>query len=200
MQTSSPTSLQNSQENQLARVEYKTSIRKRYGEAAQFLSTFAPDKMTEYSKSEERCFKGTAPTLYWVGETYGSEVAESFVEIQISDMFRKVNYSPEKQPTPEQIEDMAKSITSTYGSLKVTEFGVFVRLLKSGYFGGIYGGDAITINSYLRRFMQYRAAKFTQYDAEKTRRDAEEYRQKIKEGKTMNWLEWQEYKKKNNLK
>lgn len=50
------------------------------------LCLFSPDNQGRYCQSLERCFIGKAPSIARVSRTFGSHIAESWLEIQLLDL------------------------------------------------------------------------------------------------------------------
>jgi hypothetical protein len=133
-------------------------ILNKYGDAINFLTVFNPDKQVEYAENELRCFSGTAPVLYRVSKTYGRNIAENWLEIQLYDL-SEYSGCKDKFDT-KQVEQVAKVILLNYGYLKVTEFMVFFQKFKAGNYGKFYGSvDGLVITSALHEFINYRANK-----------------------------------------
>lgn len=100
-----------------------------------------------------------APSLVRVARTYGKNVAESWLEIQIFDLGEYAGVK--EKPENTQIEQCARTIISQYGYLKVTELMVFFVRFKAGIYGRFYGAvDVLAITTALNDFVNnYRMAK-----------------------------------------
>ena len=160
----------------------------RYGNGAEFLSVFNPDKQYIYCKDVERCFTGTAPTLKVVAEAYRDKVAESWLEIQIKDLSEFAGCK-DKLST-QQIDQIAKVILMNFYYLKITEMMYFFVLFKSGKFGKFYGAvDGLVITEALQDFCQLRREKLWEYEQKRKRAE----RLKEEQRQSENGITYQEW-------
>jgi len=130
-------------------------MRKRYGEAQDFLRIFAPELQTLAAREWEKVYTGTAPTLAVVAHGYGEEVAIVWLCLQLENinLFAGVK---EKMPVGRQ-KELSQLIITEYSHLKVSEFLLFFHRLKCGRYGRFYGTvDALFISSSLLQFMDER--------------------------------------------
>ena len=94
-----------------------------------------------------------------------------------------------------QLDQLSQIIRDKYYYLKVTELALFFYEYKAGTYGSFYGAvDPIRITEALQKFMQHRSELIDRYDREEAARKEKEYRQRIKDGKTVSWEQWQEMK------
>lgn len=134
-------------------------IRKKYGNGENFLKLFNPDKQTEYYKHLEKCFMGDVPSLSRLSVSFGTSIAEVWLEIQINDLaaFTGVKKSSEDAEYLKQVETLAKTIICAFSYLKVTELMVFFQKFKAGEYGKFYGVfDNLVITEALTKFLEYR--------------------------------------------
>lgn len=87
----------------------------------------------------------------------------------------------------EQLQDFASCLLRDpeVSHIKVSEFMIFIFLLKTGNFGDIYNRlDAIVINSKLKNeFMTYRLKKITEFEnikESKERKERQKYNESMK--------------------
>ncbi|MCM1484062.1 MAG: hypothetical protein NC043_06980 [Muribaculaceae bacterium] len=133
-------------------------VRRRYGCAEKFLSTFNPDHQARYCRHTERVFLGSAPPLVRVAAAYGQGAAESFIMIQLHDLSEYAGCSVKLSAREE--EEAARLILHEWGHLKVTELMYFFFLYKTGRFGEFYGAvDRLKVMKGLREFMGIRGAE-----------------------------------------
>lgn len=143
-----------------------------YGNADNFLKVFNPDIQRVCAADLNRTFRGKAPTLNAVRETYGTETAETWAKIQVRDLseYSGVN----GKLTENQTKQIAMVICSMYGYMKVTEIAYFFLLCKSGRYGRFYGVvDGMQITEALNRFCRERGETLYRLSAEEDRRRKE---------------------------
>lgn len=131
------------------------AMRKRYGEAADFLALFTPELQTLAARELEKAYTGTAPRLLTVARGYNEETAIVWLCLQVEDinLFAGVK---DKMPVARQ-KELARLILTEYGQLKVSEFLIFFHRLKCGRYGRFYGSvDALFISASLIQFMAER--------------------------------------------
>lgn len=109
---------------------------------------------------------GTAPTLNVLTHAFGDDAAESWLEIQLTDL-SEFSGCKEKLDA-RQAERLAKVIMTMFGFYKVTELMYFFMLFKSGKFGKFYGiVDGMAITTALQQFRGIRNNMVAQfYDEE----------------------------------
>jgi len=130
-----------------------------------FLTVFNPGKQSEYVKFESRCFLGTAPSIIRISKAYGYAVAESWLEIQLQDLSEYSGVKDKMQIS--QLTEVAKTIISNYGYLKVTEMMVFFQRFKADMYGKFYGAvDGLVITSALFEFLEYRSKMIDKFNKE----------------------------------
>lgn len=129
--------------------------KRRYKDAKTFMTTFNPSNQVVYASYKDRCFTGNAPSLSVVSQSFGKDVVEGWVAIQIKDLSEFAGCKDKMLVA--QIQETARIIASCFYYLKVTEIMYFFYLFKSGYYGKFFGSvDSIMITESLRRFISYR--------------------------------------------
>ena len=116
------------------------------------LYLFNPSNQTDYCKNEERCFTGHAPSIVRVARTFGENVAETWLAIQLFDL---ATFTAVKKPNDTFIDylEIARIIIAGYPDFKLTEFMVFFQRFKQGVYGTFYGSfDPMVITRALRQF------------------------------------------------
>ena len=167
---------------------------KMYGDGHSFLRKFNPDRQEEFcqKKNLDRCYIGLAPTLQTVVNTYGTKLAETWLEIQINNL---QEYSAVKEKlTPLQIEAVGRTIITEYPHYKVTEFMHFFHMFKAGFFGKFYGtADSLVINEALLKYGDIRKSIIADiyYRQEK---EKQERQFKERQEEAISYEEWQELK------
>lgn len=157
----------------------------RYGQAGDFLRLFNPSMQYRYCSDLERCYLGSAPTLWQVERGYGGRVAETWLEIQLNQLSEFAGCKEKMDVGTTQ--ETARQVMFAYGHLKVTEFMHFMLLLKGGRYGRFYGSvDPMAIMEALGRYArETRPALIDGYEAARRReRYAEDRRRAIT---------WEEY-------
>lgn len=141
-------------------------MRKRYGDARQFLEIFTPALQIVAAREQEKAYTGTAPLLSVVHHGYSEEIAIVWLCLQLEDinLFAGVK---EKMPVGRQ-KELSRLILAEYGHLKTTELMLFFHRLKCGRYGRFYGTvDALFISSSLLLFMDERRKELTRIAEEK---------------------------------
>lgn len=137
-----------------------------------------------------RCFTGHAPSIARVSRTFGENIAESWLSIQLFDLaeFTQVRNGME---TKDFIE-LARIIINGYGDFKLTEFMVFFQRFKQGVYSTFYGTFApMVITIALRQFKSERESLLKRY--EDKRRQQERQRQwEERQRNSLTYEEWQE--------
>ena len=160
----------------------------RYRDSQTFLTTFNPSNQLTFSKYPDRCFIGHAPTLVTVSQTFGENITESWLEIQLRDL-NELSGCKEKMTT-NQIEQIAGVIILEFYFLKVTEMMYFFTLFKAGKFGKFYGAvDAISITVALREFLKLRQERLAQIENEQIKLA----REKAYQERDQNAVSYEEY-------
>lgn len=135
--------------------DWAVNIRTTYVDETNFLKTFNPSIQSKCIQNIERSFVGTAPSLNRLKIAFNYQVTETWLMIQIADLSEYCNI--EKKPSEQSIENLANTIITNYGYLKVTELMVFFQKFKSGEYGRFYGViDNLIITESLVKFLEFR--------------------------------------------
>lgn len=148
----------------------------RYGDRQTMLQTFGVANQMRYTKDEDRCYFGTAPTLGQVNAAYGYATSQEWLTYQLADLSE---FSGARDKiTASQINQLANIIADDYHWLKLTEVMLFFRKFKKGEYGRFYGSvDPITITQALREFIRDRNTAYHKHEQlERERREAEDRR------------------------
>lgn len=150
-------------------------------------------------RNEKEAFMGDMPSLVTIDRAFGDGVAEAWLVVQLQDLSE---FSGVKDKiSRRQLDQLSQIIRDKYYYLKVSELALFFYEFKAGAYGSFYGSvDPIRITESLNMFMAHRSSMIDRYDREEAARKDREYQQKIKDGKTISWEEWQIYKKNNGNK
>lgn len=127
-----------------------------------------------------RCFTGHAPSIARVSRTFGENIAESWLSIQLFDLaeFTQVRNGME---TKDFIE-LARIIINGYGDFKLTEFMFFFQNFKRGKYERFYGHfDPHVVTRSLRQFKAEREEILGKYAdakaAEESKREKQRWEQ-----------------------
>ncbi len=130
------------------------------------MTLFNPGKQSEYCTQLDKCFTGSAPSLYRIKIAYGNNAAESWLEIQIRDLSEFTGCKGKMSVA--QIEETSRIIVNNYGYLKITELMYFFQLFKAGRFGRFYGAvDGLIITTSLLEFLKIRASELDRLEKAK---------------------------------
>lgn len=141
--------------------------------ANEFLMTYTPDYQRLIARNPEDGFFGEYPTLGWVKERFGEEIAIAWLVPQLANMSEYCG--ARDKMTDMQIEECAFNIVTEFFYLKVSEMMLFFHRVKSGKYGKIFFGtvDPIVILDAVKVFLQDRsfaidrmetAARMASYD------------------------------------
>lgn len=143
-------------------------MRKRYGEAENFLTVFTPELQIVAAREWERAYLGTAPQLSVVSRGYGKDTAIVWLCLQLENinLFAGVK---EKMTVGRQ-KELAGLLLAEYGHLKVSELLLFFHRLKCGRYGRFYGSvDALFISSSLLQFVDERRQELARIREQQTK-------------------------------
>lgn len=118
-------------------------------------------KMHDYS----RIYRGSAPELRTLRDTYGEHVAESWIEIMLE---RLSEFAGVKDKMDQQHLSMLSAIIlGEYSQLKMSEFMFFVGRVMAGKYGRFYGNvDPMEISTFLDRFVRERNVEIGRLEAQ----------------------------------
>lgn len=144
----------------------------------------------KYCRNLERCFTGDAPSLSVLTATFGNEITETWLAVQIRDISEFCNCK--EKITIKQIDCLAKTISTSFHYLKVTELMYFFLIFKGGRFGHFYGTiDSMVITDALYKFLPIRNNLLNKFiTAQKMKRQEAENEEHKK--RAMSYEEWKE--------
>lgn len=164
-----------------------------YKTGENLLCLFSPDNQVRYCQSLERCFIGKAPSIARVSRTFGSHIAESWLEIQLLDLAEFSGVRKDGM-TEKEYEEIARIIISGYGDFKLTEFMVFFQRFKQGLYGTFYGVfDPMVITRSLREFRADREKLLRFYEDKKRQEEKKREWERIRTT-SLTFEEWEELK------
>lgn len=151
-------------------------LRSRFGDnPGNILAQFAPDKQVQYCREVDRCYFGKAPSVAIMAKTYGREIAESWLEIQLQNLSEFAGCK--EKIKSHQITELAAMMIERYGYYKLTEFMLFFQKFKRGEYGKFYGAvDPMLIMQALDDFQRERVSAYTRKEnqEERAKRQREE--------------------------
>lgn len=144
----------------------------RYGDGESFAKKFNPSLQVVCAQNVERSFKGNAPSLALLGETYPDEQVNTWIIAQLMDLYKFAGVK--EKPTFQQVLELSVMIRVEYYYLKASELLLFFFKLKAGEYGTFYGVvDPMVIMSALIEFKAYRKRQLEKYDREEQERQRE---------------------------
>lgn len=170
---------------------WQQEIIERYKTGENLLCLFNPSNQAEYFKNEERCFTGHAPSVVRVARTFGENVAETWLAIQLFDLATFTSIKKPNDTFADYLE-IARIIIAGYGDFKLTEFMVFFQRFKQGLYGTFYGKfDPMVITRALRQFKSEREALLKRYE-DKRRQQERQQQWEESQRNSLTYEEWQE--------
>lgn len=147
----------------------------RYKTPKNFLTVFTPAKQYAYTKDLYRVYMGNAPSLGVISKTWGENITEAWLEMQLIDL-SEFSGVKDKLSTF-QLDSISQVIMATWGYYKVSEMMLFFLQFKSGKYGKFYGSvDSMVITEALREFDKERCQAIDHY-----RREEEQRQKKLQE-------------------
>lgn len=139
----------------------------------QFLSIFNPTTQVRYTTSLDKVYGGSTPSLGLVRQTYGTNTAEAWVEIQLNELSEFAGCKGKLDP--ERTEQTARMILQSYGHLTIAQFMLFFQKFKRCEYGKFYGAvDPMAIMGALADFSEEVANELhRRQQAKKKAEDAE---------------------------
>ncbi len=129
---------------------------KRYGDREHFLKFFNPGMQNYFCQPRfyDYIFCGGAPELGVVERAYGRPCLESWLMIQLADLFEF--FSSQDALTTQQLEQAAGLIANQFSRMKISEFMYFLQRVKAGCYGHFYGHpNLLHITVALQDFRNY---------------------------------------------
>jgi hypothetical protein len=109
----------------------------RYGDGESFAKKFNPSLQVVCAQNVERSFRGNAPSLALLGETYPDEQVNTWIIAQLMDLYKFAGVK--EKPTFQQVLELSVMIRVEYYYLKASELLLFFFKLKAGEYGTFYG-------------------------------------------------------------
>lgn len=154
-------------------------IKKRYGNANNFLLIFNKNIQPVVAANIERAYLGTAPSLMLVEKTYNTKLAIVWLMAQLENLNDYVGVN--QKMNLNQMEEVAQIIISSFRFLKVTEIHLFLHRLKSGQYGEFYGSiDPVKVMNCLRIFLKERNTEIAFFEQMRSNRRMEKLREEWK--------------------
>lgn len=149
----------------------------------QLLTRFNPNVQRFCATNIDRCFTGDAPTLLEVRKAYSLESADSWLDIQLSDLISFCGVKGKDECSNRAIVDAVVAVISdNFGYLKLSELMLFFQQFKAGRYGRFYGSvDPMVITDALQSFLDFRAERIAAID--KAQRQEEERKREAKRAK-----------------
>lgn len=146
-------------------------IRRFGNDSKAFLTRFNPESQIEFTRDEERAYFGQFPSLTDVAVTFGRNIAEIWIEIQLNDLSK---FSGCKgKMTTDTIEQLALMIYTDYSAYRLSELMLFFQQFKRGEYGRFYGAvDPMIIIEALKRFDIRRRQIKADYDNRRRQKEA----------------------------
>ena len=170
--------------------------RERWGRTpTEFLTRYNPDVQRLCAVNVERCFTGDAPTLRDARQAYSAEVAESWLDVQLTDLVAFCGVS--KDGFADVVVPLIAVISDNFGHLKLSELMLFFQQFKAGKYGRFYGSvDPMVITTALQEFLRFRAERLAVIErehrrAQQKKQDAERA-ERAKRGEYLTYEEWEE--------
>lgn len=141
-----------------------------------FLLSNSPAVQSDIAVSPYNCMFGNFPTLSQLRKDYGKNAPLAWLIPQLKDLSEFCGVK--EKITVEQLQSLAKVITSEFGYLKTSEVMLFLHLMKSGRYGQFYGAiDPMKITTALRTFLADRNDYFYRLEQNRKERKQDEARQ-----------------------
>ena len=140
---------------------------------------YNPSMLVWYTNNEDRCVTGKAPTLAAVKIDYGEQTVLDWLTIQLLD-YEKFCSVRDEAVTDENVRrQMAELILGDFYYLKLSEIMLFLRWLKTGKYGDLYGRiNPQSIFRALRQFCRDRGEIIWRVENEQRQKRDEMERQK----------------------
>lgn len=134
-----------------------------------------------FCRDVERVHMGKAPSIALIKTTYGRNVAESWMEIQLNNLSEFAGCREKLKP--HQIVELAQMIIDGYPHYKLTEFMLFFQRFKRCEYGKFYGVvDPMIILQALSTFNEERGRVLAQV---RTREQKEQERKQEEAHQTL---------------
>lgn len=142
---------------------------KKYSTFESIATTFNPSVNARLLNKLESAYLSNTPTMRFVAEVFGEDQLALWLRAQINSIDRYNGTTVDADF--ESVGEMAQHFVRQYGSIKLTEFMLFVARFKLGFYGKFYGAfDPITLGSAFRLFLRERHKEITELEARKKAR------------------------------
>lgn len=164
----------------------------------QLLTRFNPNVQRFCATNIDRCFTGDAPTLFEVRKAYSLESADSWLDIQLSDLISFCGVKGKDECSTRAILDAVVAVISdNFGYLKLSELMLFFQQFKAGRYGHFYGAiDPMVITGALHSFLDFRTERIAAINKanrlEEEREHEEIRKEQERNGELMTAEEWRE--------
>lgn len=164
----------------------------------QLLTRFNPNVQRFCATNIDRCFTGDAPTLFEVRKAYSLESADSWLDIQLSDLISFCGVKGKDECSTRAIVDAVVAVISdNFGYLKLSELMLFFQQFKAGKYGHFYGAiDPMVITEALQSFLDFRAERIAAIDKANRLEDERKRRairaEQERNGELLTAEEWKE--------
>ena len=101
----------------------------RYGDGESFAKKFNPSLQVVCAQNVERSFRGNAPSLALLGETYPDEQVNTWIIAQLMDLYKFAGVK--EKPTFQQVLELSVMIRVEYYYLKASELLHFFLQVES---------------------------------------------------------------------
>ena len=168
-----------------------------YGGFQNLSNTFSYARMNDIVQNPIEVFRRDTPTLIRIDITYGKGSSASWLFDLLQAMFIFLGVTDDRF-SKEQVLDLARTIVSQYGTIKMAEMLLFLSRFKAGKYGRFYGGDsyALVVTEALNVFIGERARYYEQIENE----EREHKRNEDKKQQKMTFEEWKRMKEANGEK
>lgn len=175
-------------------------VKKRYGDAENFLATFNPDLQIAIAANVERAFTGNSPSLTVVKHSYSEQVLIVWILAQlenINDFCGVLN-----KMTIVQMENLARIIVVEYHYFKISELMLFFHRFKCGKYGQFYGViDPQKLMSAIQAFASDRISETRSIETRRQQEELNRMRDEWRRSTTaISYEEYQKQKKSELLK
>ena len=173
----------------LSLTENSVSLTVQYGNFSKFLVAFNPDMQYELSADVEDCFFGYYPTLARLDREYCNTASIQWLNIQIYNLNEFCGCKDKM--SPQQVLDCARTISTMYYYLKVSELMLFFFRFKAGFYGKFYGSvDPMVITTALSQFCKERGEANAKHDNDIRMKQISEFKKNA-----ISYEEWKKSKK-----
>lgn len=145
----------------------------RYGECCNnLLARFNPSMQIQFCRDIRKVHMGQAPSIALVANAYGRRIAETWLEIQLTELSEYTGCKGKL--TAHQLTETAQMIFEAYGHFKLTEFMLFFQRFKRCEYGKFYGAvDPMVILQALKEFSEQRIRTIEKFRQEEQRAQAQ---------------------------